>query len=82
VPDRRPLQVARQNHLNVIAGLVPAISMRRAPCQPKRDSRNKSGHDKCSRRAPCVMAPDMSAIATKSALIDRRLALARRAALD
>jgi len=30
----------------VMAGLVPAISIRRASaCQPERDGRNKSGHD-------------------------------------
>src|ERR1700733_1381482 len=28
-----------------MAGLVPAISLRRAPCVPHRDGRNKSGHD-------------------------------------
>jgi hypothetical protein len=31
--------------LSVIAGLVPAISIRKAPCDPDRDGRNKSGHD-------------------------------------
>jgi hypothetical protein len=30
---------------DVIAGLVPATSIREAPCQPNRDGRNKSGHD-------------------------------------
>src|ERR1700722_19025854 len=30
--------------LNVIAGLVPAISLGRALCLPHRDGRNKSGH--------------------------------------
>jgi hypothetical protein len=29
----------------VIAGLVPAISLRLAPCSPKRDGRDKPGHD-------------------------------------
>ena len=32
----------------VIAGLGPAIPIRDALCQPKRDGRNKSGHDDCS----------------------------------
>ena len=30
---------------NVIAGLVPAISLRRVQCVPNRDGRDKSGHD-------------------------------------
>ena len=29
----------------VIAGLVPAISIRRVRCSPKRDARHKAGHD-------------------------------------
>jgi hypothetical protein len=33
-------------HPIVITGLVPVIPMRRARCVPKRDGRNKSGHDK------------------------------------
>jgi hypothetical protein len=28
-----------------MAGLVPAISLRDALCQPKRDARHKAGHD-------------------------------------
>ena len=28
-----------------MAGLVPAIPMREAPCSPKRDARDKPGHD-------------------------------------
>jgi hypothetical protein len=40
---------AKENDMRlflVIAGLVPAISMRNArPCHPKRDGRNRSGHD-------------------------------------
>jgi tripartite-type tricarboxylate transporter receptor subunit TctC len=48
---------------SVIAGLVPAIPLRDArPCQPKRDGRNKSGHDKSragvrvrSRRIVCIV---------------------------
>jgi hypothetical protein len=31
--------------LGVIAGLVPAIPIRGAPCNPHRDGRNKSGDD-------------------------------------
>ena len=29
-----------------ITGLIPVIPLRRTPCVPKRDGRNKSGHDK------------------------------------
>jgi hypothetical protein len=29
----------------VIAGLVPAIPLREALCSPKRDARDKRGHD-------------------------------------
>ena len=32
-------------HKLVMAGLVPAIPLRRAPCLPKRDARDEPGHD-------------------------------------
>ncbi len=35
----------------VMAGLVPAIPMRRALCFPKRDARHEAGHDKVSLKA-------------------------------
>ena len=35
----------------VIRGLVPRIALRRAQCAPKRDGRNKSGHDAVGLRA-------------------------------
>ncbi len=39
-------KVTRRNEPTaVIAGLVPAIPMRRAGCIPKRDGRDKPGHD-------------------------------------
>jgi hypothetical protein len=36
--------------LNVTAGLVAAISIRKAPCDPYRVGRNKSGHDNWKRQ--------------------------------
>ncbi len=36
--------------LNVIAGLVPAISIKKALCDTDRDGRNKSGHDNKKRQ--------------------------------
>jgi hypothetical protein len=37
----------------VIAGLVPAISLRKAmPCHPDRDGRDKPGHDELRGRIP------------------------------
>jgi hypothetical protein len=35
----------RFNTFSVMAGLVPAIPMRDAQCPPKRDARDKRGHD-------------------------------------
>jgi hypothetical protein len=42
----------------VMAGLVPAISIRDAPCPPKRDRRDKPGDDgcECCARAECAPA--------------------------
>jgi hypothetical protein len=39
-----------------MAGLVPAIPLRRAQCVPKRDARHKAGHDNlrpCSAACSC-----------------------------
>ena len=36
----------------VMAGLVPAIPLREALCQPKRDARHKAGHDNVLMLAP------------------------------
>jgi hypothetical protein len=35
----------------VIAGLVPAISLRRIMCSPDRDGRDKPGHDDAEKRS-------------------------------
>jgi hypothetical protein len=35
----------KQLIIAVMAGLVPAISLRDAQCPPKRDARHKAGHD-------------------------------------
>jgi len=44
------LHLLEKTLLFVMAGLVPAIPMRRAPRLPKRDAREKRGHGEVARK--------------------------------
>jgi len=53
-----------------MAGLVPAISLRNARCQPKRDARDKPGHDNGKIMANSELMRPVSAAAVKAMLGD------------
>jgi len=47
------VQEGRSNYQTVLAGLVPAIPIRRARrCPPKRDGRDEPGHDSFPQKRP------------------------------
>jgi hypothetical protein len=52
------MRVGRPTHSIVMCGLVvPRLPLGRAPCSPKRDGRDKPGHDQVDGTRPVAGGP-------------------------